>query len=127
MSHAEIIEQRGALQRLRLKFVARREPAVAPTGETAACLAVNSFVGGVRASSLADALDDGVDREFSDELLMFAFCLVGCTGAVAPLAGLFDTGSSRTGSGRNCFLPTAAGADSIGEGAVALNIGGDAA
>ena len=54
-------------------------------------------MGGVRACCLADALEDGVDSEFSDELLMLA-CLVGCTGAVAPLAGLFDTRSSNAGS-----------------------------
>lgn len=85
----------------------------------------NSFVGGVRANSLAEALDDGVDREFSDELLIFA-CLAGCAGAAAPLAGLFDTGSSNAGSARVFFLPAAAGADRIGEGAVALKSGGDA-
>ena len=114
-----------ALQRLRLKLVARREPAAAPAGETTACLEANSFVGGVRACCLADALEDGVDSEFSDELLMLA-CLVGCTGAVAPLAGLFDTGSSNAGSGRACFLAAATGADTIGEEGVALKSAGDA-
>jgi hypothetical protein len=85
---------------------------------------MNSFVGGVRAVSLADALEDGVEREFSDELLMFA-CLVGCRAAAAPLAGLFDAGSSTTGSGRACFLAATAGADTIGEGAAALNKAGE--
>jgi hypothetical protein len=125
MSHAEIIERKGVLQRLRLKFVARREPVVLPRGETAACLEENSFVGGVRASSLIEALDDGVDSEFSDELLIFA-CLEDTAGAAEPLAGRFDTGWSNAGSGRACFFPTAIGADDIGEGAVALNSGGDA-
>ena len=66
-------------QRLRLKFVARRELALAPTGDTTACLKASSLVGGVRVFSLAEALEDGVESEFSDELLMFA-CLAGCTG-----------------------------------------------
>ena len=115
----------GAFQRLRLKFVARRVLALAAMGDAAAGLEANSLVGGVRTCSLTEALEDGVERELSDELLMLA-CLVGCRGTVAPRAGLFDAGSSKTGSGRACFLPTATGADAMGEGAVALNKTGEA-
>jgi hypothetical protein len=122
--HAENHWRKGVFQRLRLKLVARSVLALAPTGDTAACFEANSFVGGVRVCSLAEALEDGVEREFSDELLMFA-CLVGCSAAVAPLAGLFDAGSSTAGSGRACFLVATAGADTIGEGAAALNSAGE--
>jgi hypothetical protein len=112
-------------QRLRLKFVARRVLVLALTGDTAACLAANSFVGGVRACSLAEALEDGVESEFSEELLMLAY-LEGCTEDDAPLAGFFEAGSSKTGSERACFLPAATAAVAIGEGAAALNIAGEA-
>ena len=124
MGHAENHWWKGVFQRLRLMLVARRVLALAPTGDTTACFDMNSFVGGVRAFSLADALEDGVEREFSDELLMLA-CLVGCRAAVAPLAGLFDAGSSTAGSGRACFLAATTGADTIGEGAAALNKAGE--
>lgn len=97
---------------------------MAPTGDAAACLAENSFVGGVRACSLAEAFEDGVESEFSEELLMLA-CLEGCTEDDAPLAGFFDAGSSNTGSERACFLPAATTAVAIGEGAAALNNAGD--
>ena len=115
-----------AFQRLRLKLVARRVLALAAEGEAATGLEeANSLVGGVRSCSLTEALDDGVERELSDELLMLA-CLVGCSGTVAPRAGFFDTGSSTAlGSGRACFLPTATGADAMGEGAAALNNAGE--
>ena len=99
--------------------------ALALTGDVAACLASNSFVGGVRACSLAEALDDGVDSEFSEELLMLAY-LEGCSEDDTPLAGFFDAGSSKTGSERACFLPAATTAAAIGEGAAALNNAGEA-
>jgi hypothetical protein len=125
MSKSYIMGGKGVFQRLRLKFVARRVLALAPTGDTTACLKASSFVGGVRVFSLAEALEDGVESEFSDELLVFA-CLAGCAGAMPPLAGLFEAGSSNVGSGRACFLPAAMTADTIGEGAEALNSAGEA-
>ena len=125
MQYADIMGGRGIFQRLRLKFVERRELVLAPTGDRTACLDANSFVGGVRVFSLAEAFEDGVESELSDELLMFA-CLEGCTGAEKPLACLLDVGSSNAGSARACFLPAATAAGTIGEGAVALNSAGDA-